>query len=77
MKSTYYQLARGHEKIFLDGVKEVNEGIYHVQSATNPEEYYIVSKGQKGYLCNCKGFEYRNHCSHITSIRIFRRNNHD
>ena len=74
MKSTYYQLARGHEKIFVDGVKQVNEGIYHVQSATNKDQIYLVVKVSRGYECNCEGFKFRNHCSHITSVRLYRRN---
>lgn len=74
MKSTYYQLAQAHKKIFMDGVLEVQEGIYHVQSATNKDQVYLVVKVPKGYECSCDGFKYRGHCSHITSIRLYRRN---
>lgn len=73
-KSTIYQLGRAHEKVFRDGVMEVQEGVYHVKSATLKDQVYLVIKGQNGLECNCEGFKFRSHCSHITSIRIYRRN---
>lgn len=36
-------------------------GNHYVRSASDPDKHYIVKDG----VCNCKGFEYRQRCSHL------------
>jgi len=75
MKSTNYQLARGHTIVFQNGVGfDEKENEYHVKSSRK-NHFYIIPY-QKVLLdmkCECLGFKYNAHCSHLTAIRIYRR----
>jgi len=75
MKSTIYQLARGHELVFKNGVLfNEKENKYHVRSSRK-NHFYIIEYQEKfkDLKCECLGFKYNDHCSHLTAIRIYRR----
>jgi len=73
-KSTNYQLARGHELNFKNGVAyDETSKTYQVKSISKSGSIHIVSKVGKKLECDCLGYKYNKNCSHSVAVRIFQR----
>ena len=42
---------------------------YKKSSVSMPGGSYVVTVDEAGYHCQCKGYEYRRTCRHITEVR--------
>ena len=75
VKSSFYQLAIGHKNIFYGSIKKINEDHYEVPSSTQENKtYQVIRKDKKSsFVCQCPGFNFNGHCSHITTLRIYLR----
>lgn len=74
-KSTMYQLARAHTSVFNENIKMLSLFKYRVKSNTDKSKSYTVQKDPSNnkWICDCPGFHFNQHCSHITTLRIYRR----
>lgn len=73
-KSTNYQLARGHELNFKNGVAYDSDlDLYQVKSISKKGSVHIVTKKGKNLECDCLGYKYNKNCSHCVAVRIFQR----
>lgn len=68
--STNFQLGKAHQNIFQEGLRKITSKSFKVRSTTDKRKWYTTT--QKS--CNCLGFAYRGHCSHITMLRVMSRN---
>jgi hypothetical protein len=55
---------RGEEMPGQQDIEKVGEGVYLVPSKSKPGTTHRVVDGE----CDCKGFYYRGHCSHIEAL---------
>ena len=77
MKSSIYQLGMAHKSIFEGFIKMITIFKYKVRSNTDKRRVYTVQKdpSTNKWICNCKGFGFNGHCSHITTLTVFQRTN--
>jgi len=73
--SSVYQLGRGHELVFKNGVAYDSKlDLYHVKSISQKNFTHFVTKKGKKLECDCLGFMYNDKkCSHLTAVRIYQR----
>jgi len=67
-KSTTYQLGKAHENIYKNGIEQ-KDGFFKVRSTTDRRKKYTTTLNS----CTCLGFHFRNHCSHVTVLRVMSR----
>jgi hypothetical protein len=58
--------AQGQAHNVIPAVKP--DRAWRVPSRSKPSEKHLVTLTGRAYRCDCAGFQYRSHCSHITTI---------